>query len=306
MRGKTLKYYRLSDQYGNLSLAVETGENVLEDITSIEDDLDDISDLARTSALTGISIDDIVRTILDSGSAEKIKLDELMQSSKSDGPLRIDIPLDPPEVWAAGVTYKNSEMERRRESDTPDVYSNVYNADRPEVFLKSTSDRCMGPFEEVGIREDSNWNVPEPELAFVLYRGDIIGYTIGNDMSSRQIEGDNPLYLPQAKFYDQSCSIGPCFVTTESVNDPQNLGVQCLIVRDTETVFEGTTSTSDMARTCLELADWLQRSNRVPEMTTVLTGTSIVPPPDFSLQPGDNVIITIDEIGTLENSVIQV
>ena len=209
-------------------------------------------------------------------------------------------------MWAAGVTYKNSEMERRRESDTPDVYSNVYNADRPEVFLKSTSDRCMGPFEEVGIREDSNWNVPEPELAFVLYRGDIIGYTIGNDMSSRQIEGDNPLYLPQAKFYDQSCSIGPCFVTSESVNDPQNLGVQCLIVRDTKTVFEGTTSTSDMARTCLELADWLQRSNRVPEMTTVLTGTSIVPPPDFSLQPGDNVIITIDEIGTLENSVIQV
>ena len=301
-----MKYYRLSDQYGNLSLAVETGENVLEDITSIEDDLDDISDLARTSALTGISVDDIVRTILDSGSAEQIKLDELMQSSKSDGPLRIDIPLDPPEVWAAGVTYKNSEMERRRESDTPDVYSNVYNADRPEVFLKSTSDRCMGPFEEVGIREDSNWNVPEPELAFVLYRGDIIGYTIGNDMSSRQIEGDNPLYLPQAKFYDQSCSIGPCFVTTESVNDPQNLGVQCLIVRGTETVFEGTTSTSDMARTCLELADWLQRSNRVPEMTTVLTGTSIVPPPDFSLHPGDNVIITIDEIGTLENSVIQV
>ena len=287
-------------------MAVETGENVLEDITSIEDDLDDISDLARTSALTGISIDDIVRTILDSGSAEQIQLDELIESSKSDGPLRIDIPLDPPEVWAAGVTYKNSEMERRRESDTPDVYSNVYNAERPEVFLKSTSDRCMGPFEEVGIREDSNWNVPEPELAFVLYRGDIIGYTIGNDMSSRQIEGDNPLYLPQAKFYDQSCSIGPCFVTTESVNDPQNLGVQCLIVRDTETVFEGTTSTSDMARTCLELADWLQRSNRVPEMTTVLTGTSIVPPPDFSLQPGDNVIITIDEIGTLENSVIQV
>ena len=301
-----MKYYRVSDQYGNLSLAVETGENVLEDITSIEDDLDDISDLARTSALTGISIDDIVRTILDSGSAEQIQLDELIESSKSDGPLRIDIPLDPPEVWAAGVTYKNSEMERRRESDTPDVYSNVYNAARPEVFLKSTSDRCMGPFEEVGIREDSNWNVPEPELAFVLYRGDIIGYTIGNDMSSRQIEGDNPLYLPQAKFYDQSCSIGPCFVTTESVNDPQNLGVQCLIVRDTETVFEGTTSTSDMARTCLEIADWLQRSNRVPEMTTVLTGTSIVPPPDFSLQPGDNVIITIDEIGTLENSVIQV
>ena len=301
-----MKYYRLSDQYGNLSLAVETGENMLEDLTSIEDDLDDIADLARTSALTGITIDDIARTILDSGSAEQIYLDRVIESSRTGEGLRIDIPLDPPEVWAAGVTYKNSEMERRRESDTPDVYSNVYNADRPEVFLKSTSDRCMGPFEEVGIREDSNWNVPEPELAFVLYRGEIIGYTIGNDMSSRQIEGDNPLYLPQAKFYDQSCSIGPCFVTTESVEDPQNLGVQCIIVRETETVFEGTTSTSDMARTCLEISDWLQRSNRVPELTTVLTGTSIVPPPDFTLQAGDKVIITIDEIGTLENSVIQV
>ena len=303
---KALKYYRLSDQYGNLSLAVETGENLLEDITSIEDDLDDIADLARTAALTGITIDDIARTILDSGSAEQIYLDRVIESSRKEGDLRIDIPLDPPEVWAAGVTYKNSEMERRRESDTPDVYSNVYNADRPEVFLKSTSDRCMGPFEEVGIRKDSNWNVPEPELAFVLYRGEIIGYTIGNDMSSRQIEGDNPLYLPQAKFYDQSCSIGPCFVTAESVGDPQNLGVQCMIVRDTETVFEGTTSTSDIARTCLEISDWLQRSNRVPELTTVLTGTSIVPPPDFTLQAGDTVIITIDEIGTLENSVIQV
>ena len=279
---------------------------MLEDLTSIEDDLDDIADLARTSALTGITIDDIARTILDSGSAEQIYLDQVIESSRTGEGLRIDIPLDPPEVWAAGVTYKNSEMERRRESDTPDVYSNVYNADRPEVFLKSTSDRCMGPFEEVGIREDSNWNVPEPELAFVLYRGEIIGYTIGNDMSSRQIEGDNPLYLPQAKFYDQSCSIGPCFVTTESVEDPQNLGVQCIIVRETETVFEGTTSTSDMARTCLEISDWLQRSNRVPELTTVLTGTSIVPPPDFTLQAGDKVIITIDEIGTLENSVIQV
>ena len=301
-----MKYYRLSDQYGNLSLAVETGENILEDITSIEEDLDDISQLARTSALTGIGIDEISRTILDSGKADQIYLDQVIESSRTEGPLRIDIPIDPPEVWAAGVTYKNSEMERRRESDTPDVYSKVYNADRPEVFLKSTSDRCMGPFEDVGIREDSNWNVPEPELAFVLYKGDIIGYTIGNDMSSRQIEGDNPLYLPQAKFYDQSCSIGPCFVTAESLGDPQNLGVQCLVVRDNETVFEGTTSTSDMARTCLELSDWLQRSNRVPEMTTVLTGTSIVPPPDFSLKEGDNVIISIDEIGTLENSVIQV
>ena len=132
-----------------------------------------------------------------------------------DGYYRLDRPFEPPEVWAAGVTYKTSEMERQRESDTPDVYAKVFTADRPEVFLKATPDRCVGPFEDVGIRSDSEWSVPEPELAFVLYRGEIVGYTIGNDMSSRSIEGENPLYLPQAKVFDRCCSIGPCFVTAE-------------------------------------------------------------------------------------------
>jgi len=299
-----LKYYRLVDSYGDLSLAVETAENRVENLTSVEEDLDDISDLVKAASLCGMNIDNLCRDILESGDAEEIILSEVLNGPPGkNGEYRLDRPFDPPEVWAAGVTYKNSEMERRRESDTPDIYSNVYNADRPEVFLKSTADRCMGPYDSLGIRSDSTWNVPEPELAFVIYKGEIIGYTIGNDMSSRSIEGDNPLYLPQAKFYDQSCAIGPCFATAESISNPQNLSIECIIVRSDETVFTGNTSTNEMARTCIEISDWLQRSNQVPDFTTVLTGTSIVPPPNFTLNEGDKVIITVEGIGVLENDV---
>ena len=302
-----MKYFRLIDSYGNLSIAVETGENLLEDITSVEDDIDDISTLIKTSSISGVPIDNLSREILESGEADTMDLNELLESSRSgSGDLRLDRPFDPPEVWAAGVTYKNSEMERRRESDTPDIYSNVYNADRPEVFLKSTSSRCMGPFDDVGIRPDSTWDVPEPELAFVIYKGDIVGYTAGNDMSSRSIEGENPLYLPQAKFYDQSCSIGPCFVTPETIKNPQDLNVSCSVIREKKEVFTAQTSTKEMARTCKEISEWLQKSNQVPDLTTVLTGTSIVPPPEFTLQDGDIVIVMVEGIGILENTVITV
>ena len=234
---------------------------------------------------------------------EQHSLAEIM-SGESD--VVLDMPFEPPEVWAAGVTYKTSEMERRRESGTPDVYSMVYSAPRHEVFFKATPERCVGPFDSVGIREDSDWNVPEPELAFVLYGGAIVGYTIGNDMSSRQIEGENPLYLPQAKVFNRCCSIGPCFVTAESLDDPHGLDVTCTITRADEEVFSGSTNTSQMARTCQELADWLQKHNDVPNMTAVLTGTSIVPPPDFTLQEGDRVSMTIQGIGTLVNDVVVV
>jgi 2-dehydro-3-deoxy-D-arabinonate dehydratase len=140
----------------------------------------------------------------------------------------------------------------------------------------------------------------------VIYKGEIIGYTIGNDMSSRSIEGENPLYLPQAKMFDNSCSIGPCFATSETIATPQDLSVDCVIVRNGEEVFSGSTSTSEMARTCQEICEWLLKSNFVPDMTTVLTGTSIVPPPDFTLEEGDKVIISIENLGVLENNVIEV
>lgn len=298
-----MKYYSLIGADGDARLAVEAQDGVLSDLTSVYPELEVLDDLVLAAAVSAQSIDDIAQQIVESGAADEYSLDDIV-SGESD--VVMDMPFEPPEVWAAGVTYKTSEMERRRESGTPDVYSMVYSAERPEVFFKATPERCVGPDDSVGIREDSGWNVPEPELAFVLYGGEIIGYTIGNDMSSRQIEGENPLYLPQAKVFNRCCAIGPCFVTAESIDDPHGLDVSCTITRDGEEVFSGSTNTSQMARTCQELADWLQKHNDVPNMTAVLTGTSIVPPPELTLQEGDGVSITIEGIGTLVNDVIVV
>ncbi len=298
-----MHYYALVSNDGEARLIVETPQHLALDLTSLDPDLTDLADLILASTLSGASIDEIADRILETGDADRFDLGEVFDRSRDgSGYYRLDRPFEPPEVWAAGVTYKTSEMERRRESDTPDVYSSVYNAERPEVFFKASPDRCVGPFEAVGIRADSDWSVPEPELAFVLYRGEIVGYTIGNDMSSRSIEGQNPLYLPQAKVFDRCCSIGPCFVPAESL-DPSDLDISCGISRDGVQVWEDRTSTSQMARTCEELADWLQRHNLVPDLTTVLTGTAIVPPPEFTLREGDVVSITIDGIGMLENDV---
>ena len=298
-----MHYYALVSNDGEARLIVETPQHLALDLTSLDPDLTDLADLILAATLSGASIDEIADRILETGDADRFDLGEVFDRSRDgSGYYRLDRPFEPPEVWAAGVTYKTSEMERRRESDTPDVYSSVYNAERPEVFFKASPDRCVGPFEAVGIRADSDWSVPEPELAFVLYRGEIVGYTIGNDMSSRSIEGQNPLYLPQAKVFDRCCSIGPCFVPAESL-DPSDLDISCGISRDGVQVWEDRTSTSQMARTCEELADWLQRHNLVPDLTTVLTGTAIVPPPEFTLREGDVVSITIDGIGMLENDV---
>ncbi len=302
-----MRYYKLITAEGEPRLTVESEEGVLSDLTSLDEDLVDIEDLALAASLSQLDIDELAERILDSGLADTYDLDEIIEnSSEGAGDAILDLPFEPPEVWAAGVTYETSEMERRRESDTPDVYSRVYTAERPELFIKATPDRCVGPFDSVGIRGDSAWDVPEPELAFVLYKGDIIGYTIGNDMSSRSIEGENPLYLPQAKVFSRCCAIGPCFVTSSFLDNPYDLNISLAITRNGEQIFRGETSTSLMKRTCEELADWLQRHTYVPNMTTVLTGTAIVPPPEFTLQEGDIVSITIDGIGTLENDVIGV
>ena len=301
-----MRYYTLLSNDGDARLIVEDDRGVAMDLTSLDPDVTELADLLLASSLSGMSVDEIANLTLETGSSDRFDMNEVMDTTRSgEGYYRLDRPFDPSEVWAAGVTYKTSEMERMRESDTPDVYSKVYNSARPEVFFKASSDRCVGPFESVGIRSDSDWNVPEPELAFVLYRGDIVGYTIGNDMSSRSIEGENPLYLPQAKVFDRCCSIGPCFVTAEALN-PTDLDISCAIARDGVEVWNDSTSTSQMARSCEEIADWLQRHNLVPDLTTVLTGTAIVPPPEFSLQEGDIVTITIEGIGLLENDVIEV
>ena len=239
-----MRYYQFSIR-GESHLGVETSEDTLFDLTSANPHATDLFALLRAASLMGVSLDHVARQIVDRGIASTLSIEELHENAAepTHGP-RLEMPFQPPEVWAAGVTYQSSMFERQAESDTPDVYGKVYVADRPEVFFKATPSRVAGPYGEVGIRADSTWDVPEPELGFVLFDGKVAGYTCGNDMSSRSIEGDNPLYLPQAKVYDKSCAIGPCFATLDAVADPQDLAVRLTIERDGKEAFNGTTSTS--------------------------------------------------------------
>jgi 2-dehydro-3-deoxy-D-arabinonate dehydratase len=210
------------------------------------------------------------------------------------------------EVWAAGVTYESSKFARMAEStDGGDFYAKVYAADRPELFFKASFSRCVGQGGDVRIRKDSTWNVPEPELAvLVAATGQILGYTVGNDLSSRDIEGANPLYLPQAKVYRQCCGLGPVVVPAQNV-DARNLPIKLTISRGKEIAFRGETNTGRMRRTVEELVAWLFRENDFPHGVVLLTGTGVIPPDDFTLQPGDEVAIEIEGVGTLRNRVVQ-
>jgi 2-dehydro-3-deoxy-D-arabinonate dehydratase len=216
-------------------------------------------------------------------------------------------PIDHQEVWAAGVTYKRSKTARMEESDSAATcYDRVYTADRPELFFKALPHRVSGPGQPVRIRRDSNWNVPEPELALVLNtRLEIVGFTIGNDMSSRSIEGDNPLYLPQAKVYSACCGLGPCITLADAMPPRADIGIKMVIRRGDAVAFEGETGIREMARSFEDLISWLARDNEFPTGAMLLTGTGIVPDSDFTLQSGDLVDITIDGIGTLSNPVVQ-
>ncbi|MEZ6067625.1 MAG: fumarylacetoacetate hydrolase family protein [Planctomycetaceae bacterium] len=216
-------------------------------------------------------------------------------------------PIDKQEVWAAGVTYKRSQVARMEESESAaSHYDKVYSAPRPELFFKATRDRVSGPREPVRVRYDSHWTVPEPELALVLDPElRIVGYTIGNDMSARDIEGENPLYLPQAKVYRQCCALGPTILLADEPLSLPNIGVRMWIYRNHEEVFKGDTDLSQLNRSLTELADWLRRDNEFPHGAILLTGTGIVPPDDFSLQDNDWVVIEIDMIGRLETPVVK-
>lgn len=215
-------------------------------------------------------------------------------------------PIGNQEVWAAGVTYFRSRNARMEEAKTPgggDFYDRVYNAERPELFFKATPHRVVGPGAKVAIRSDARWSVPEPELAlFVSPGGKIVGYTIGNDMSSRDIEGENPLYLPQAKVYDRSCALGPCLLVAEQPL-PLSTEISIEIRRAGEPVFSGQTTLKEMKRNPKELVEYLYRASSFPQGCFLLTGTGIVPPDSFTLQVADEIRITIPPIGTLTNTV---
>lgn len=214
---------------------------------------------------------------------------------------------DQQEVWAAGVTYKRSQTARMEESEAAaSCYDRVYTAARPEIFFKATPSRCSGHLGPLRIRVDATWNVPEPELALVINpSGQIVGYTIGNDMSSRDIEGDNPLYLPQAKCYNQCCGIGPWVTLASAMPERNSIGIRLKIERSGKEVFTGTTSIAQMARQFEDLVQWLFRDNDFPHGAFLLTGTGIVPDSNFTLNKGDVVTISIDGIGDLQNTIVQ-
>jgi 2-dehydro-3-deoxy-D-arabinonate dehydratase len=212
-------------------------------------------------------------------------------------------PVRPAEVWAAGVTYERSRDARTLESGRLDVYERVYEAERPELFLKATAARVVGPNAAIGVRGDSAWQVPEPELALVLAAdGAVLGYTIGNDVSSRDIEGENPLYLPQAKIFAGSCALGPVVVTSNEIADPYDLAIGVRIERAGETIFDGATSTARLHTRLDTLTAYLARENWLAPATVLLTGTGVVPPDEFTLAPGDVVEIACPAIGTLRNT----
>ena len=215
-------------------------------------------------------------------------------------------PISTQEIWASGVTYMRSRearMDESKESGGADFYAKVYEAERPELFFKSTAARCVGTGEKVRVRKDSKWNVPEPELTlFITSSGKIVGYTIGNDMSSRDIEGENPLYLPQAKSYDKAAAIGPClYVPKEAINPDTMISIE--IIRSEKVMFEGTISINRIKRKLTDLAQYLFREMSFPSGVYLMTGTGIVPDNNFTLLSGDVVNITIEGIGVLSNEV---
>ncbi|HLW48393.1 MAG TPA: fumarylacetoacetate hydrolase family protein [bacterium] len=215
-------------------------------------------------------------------------------------------PVAPAEVWAAGVTYERSREARLAETTTTGIYDKVYDAERAEVFFKATASRCAGPNAPVGVRADSRWTVPEPELAVVLDGdGAVLGYTLGNDMSARDIEGENPLYLPQAKVYRACCGLGPVILVTDEPVE-RRLTLRCRILRGGREVVRGEVSTARLHRSIQELVACLRRANDVPAMTVLLTGTGIVPPDDFACEEGDVIEIGADEIGVLRNPAVRV
>jgi 2-dehydro-3-deoxy-D-arabinonate dehydratase len=287
-----MRYIRVARE-GEQRLIAADG-NTAYDLTSAPDGPDSIEGLLESGPDSVCGLDRQAEThVPDAEQVESSAYDTLL-------------PVNPAEVWAAGVTYEISEKARQEESDKPDVYIDVYESERPEIFFKSTPSRTVGPGDPVGIRGDSNWNVPEPELAVVLYRGDIVGFTVGNDVSSRSIEGENPLYLPQAKVYDRCCSLGPCVTSLSEIEDPHDLEMTMRIHRDSDVVYDETTTTGQMVRTCEELASYLSRHNVVPDLTVLLTGTALVPDDTFTLRENDRIEIHIEEIGTLENGVVTV
>ena len=231
---------------------------------------------------------------------------QLAHAAPASRPAELLAPIESQEVWAAGVTYlrsRDARMDESREAGGGTFYDRVYDAERPEIFFKATPHRVQGPNGVLTLRSDSKWNVPEPELALAINAaGAIFGYTVGNDLSSRDIEGENPLYLPQAKVWTACCGLGPALVVREAL--PRESRIVLEIARGATPAFRGETALTQMKRTPAELAAFLLRDNAFPHGCYLLTGTGIIPPNEFTLASGDRISISIDGLGTLVNLIV--
>lgn len=283
-----MKLCRFKNQFGETRVGLAVDETTLADLTSegiqtITELLEDADCVARVEALANLPTVPLAEVALLT-------------------------PVEQQEVWAAGVTYLRSKTARMEESDfSASAYDLVYEADRPEIFFKSLPEKVVGPNEPVGIRADAKWNVPEPELTLVVNSAKkLVGVSIGNDMSSRDIEGENLLYLPQAKVYDGACAVGPWIVVGVHEEEIRQWTIGVQILRNDQVVFRGETDINNIKRRFDELLDYLGRSQSFPHGAMLLTGTGVVPDEDFTLAARDVVSITISGIGTLENPVLVV
>ena len=259
-----------------------------------------IENAGTFSSSQSVAWDDLVNT------ENRPQMIASFASCSAPAPAELLAPIGSQEVWAAGVTYfrsRDARMEESKDAGGGDFYAKVYEAERPELFFKAPAYRVVGAGAPVRIRRDAKWNVPEPELTLVINnRRSIVGYTIGNDMSSRDIEGENPLYLPQAKVYDGSCAIGPCVYFTENPLPPET-EIQISIQRHGSTIFRDSTQIRKIKRPLPELVAYLYRETSFPTGCLLMTGTGVVPPNDLSLDHGDQIEISIAPIGTLRNTV---
>ena len=271
-------------------------------VASVDDDSLTLLDLSQVENCRNLA--DILHSPDPAGLAQF--LIDPKSGSIRPGEVELLAPIDRQEVWAAGVTYKRSQVARMEESEHGAThYDRVYSADRPELFFKATPHRVQGNGQPVRVRADSRWSVPEPEFTLVISPvGKIVGYTIGNDMSARDIEGENPLYLPQAKVYSQCCALGPAILLATQPLDLANTQIRMTIERQRREVFGGETSLAQLNRKLEDIAAWLLRENEFPAGVFLLTGTGIVPPDDFTLAAGDVIQMTISGIGTLKNPVV--
>jgi 2-dehydro-3-deoxy-D-arabinonate dehydratase len=280
------------------------GDRVL-DITVGREGIGGVADLVATGG-TAAGVERLVRRLRGAGRRAAYSLSALQRLPGS-RVAHLRIPIDPPEVWGAGITYRRSaDFYSHAIGREKGIYDHVYNSERPELFFKASASRCVGPNGPLRVRSDSRLTAPEPELAFILgVRGTIVGYTLCNDLSAWDIERENPLFLPQSKVFAGCCALGPVIVTAGELRDPYQLELTCRLWRGDKVIFEGAVKTSQLKRRCDELSRWLLRDNVIPPGTVVSTGTGILVPDEFALRNGDRVEITVPEIGTLANPVRQ-